>query len=99
MRRELLRLVRSGQAEIYAALIVDFLGSVEIKFCKRNFLGSLWGKNPQRLADDSVILHFLFALIAENQNCGWCCLRGLRAFRAGRSLRGRARIDLSLIHI
>jgi hypothetical protein len=56
--------------EIHAALVI-FLGSggnVEVR--KWNLLRMLWIEIKQGLADDRVIMYFLFVLITENQHSG-----------------------------
>lgn len=64
----LLTCLRAGHAEIYASRFVGFLSGVDINVRQRDFLGTLRREDPERLANDGVILHFLFPLIAENHN-------------------------------
>src|SRR5580658_4833972 len=62
--------MRTRHVEIHAALVV-FLGSggnVEVR--ERNLLRVLRVEAKQGLADDRVIVYFLFVLIAENQHRG-----------------------------
>ena len=67
----LLTWLRAGHAEIYASRVVGFLSGVDINLRQRDFLGTLRREDPERLANDGVILHVLFPLIAENQNRRW----------------------------
>lgn len=76
--------IRAGQAEIDAALVVGFRCGRDVEVREWNFFGMLRRERPQRLADDSVILHFLPTLIAEYQHGGrsgfgsFCLVRGRR---------------------
>lgn len=82
------------QAEIYATVVIGFVGRVEIKVGKRKFLGVLRSEYPQSLADDGVVLHFLFVLVAEDQDR---VRTGGRAFRGARRCRARIGILIALL--
>src|ERR1700691_6266949 len=72
----LLAFAPAGYVKIHAAVVVGFGGGWQVELGEWNFLRTLGGKDPQRLADDGVILHFLFVQVAEDQD------RGRSGFRA-----------------
>jgi len=88
-QRNLLAFARTRHAEIYAAVVVGFVGRIEIEVAERNLLRPLRREYPQRLAHDRVVLHFLFVLVAEDQDGFRTCGRGL-----GSARRRRARIGI-----
>ncbi len=79
-----------GPAEIGTPVLIGLGGGGHIQLGDGNFAGALFGKDPESLADNSVILDFLGVPIAEHQNglgvdlgYGW---RGHRARRLPRRL-------------
>lgn len=64
----LLGLVRKGKPEGHAAVFVGFNGCGNVEIGERNSPGLLWSENPQSLADDRVVIHFLPVLIAEDEH-------------------------------
>ena len=70
------------------------MGRVEIEVGERNLLRPLRSEYPQRLADDRVVLHFLFVLVAEDQDG---VRTGGRGFRGARRCRARIGILITLL--
>ena len=73
-KRECERLLR-GQAEIDAPRFVGFGGRGDVQLGDGNLAGALLGEDPQRLADDRVILDLLAVLIAKDQDSSSGSLR------------------------
>ena len=89
--------MRAGHAEIDTAFIVRLGRGWQVEFGQRNLLRMLRSEDPQSLAYDGVILHFLFVLIAENQHRGLRRLRGfLFTFAGLRRRRVRIHILIAL---
>src|SRR5713226_7865668 len=59
-----------GQAEVYAALVVQLGGGINIEGGKWDLGRPLLVEDPKRLADDGKVMHFLDVLIAEDQHGG-----------------------------
>ena len=96
-RENLLPFGSVGKAEFDSARFIGFGGGDEIEIGKRNLLRALPGKIPQRLPDNRVILHFLFALIVEHEHGGRYNFRrgSLSAVRlSGRNMRINILISL-----
>src|ERR1700688_2735528 len=64
----LLALMRNGELEINAAVVIYPLGGGNVQIRERNFFGALRREAPQGLADDGVVLYFFLVLIAEDQD-------------------------------
>src|ERR1700688_1183494 len=64
----LLALLRNGEPEIDAAVVICPLGGGNVQVGERNFIGVLRREAPQGLADDGVVLYFFLVLIAEDQD-------------------------------
>jgi len=57
--------------ETDAAIVVCLGGCGEVEIGEGNFFGALGSEGPERLADDGVVLHFLFVPVAEDEHGGW----------------------------
>jgi len=68
--KRLLTVVRAGHVEIHAALVVGLGSGGNVEIREWNLLRMLRVEVKQGLADDGVIVYFLFVLIAENQHRG-----------------------------
>src|SRR5258706_5990065 len=96
--RDLLPFTRARHAEIDTALVVRLGRSRQVEIRQRNLLRMLRSEDPQSLAYDGVILHFLFVLIAENQHRGLRRLCGFFFTFAGlRRRRVRIHILIALL--
>lgn len=91
MRTKLLTLMCAGHVKIHAALVVLLGRGRQVEVGERNFLCMLGVEIPQGLADDCVIVYFLFVLVAENQHRG---RSRLRHFFFVRRRRRRLRIEI-----
>src|SRR5271169_4582294 len=56
--------------EIYAAIVVGLGSGVDVQPGHRQLGGVLLVENPERAADNRVVLHFLGVLVEENQKGG-----------------------------
>jgi len=85
--------LRFRGGEIDAAISVHAPGGGEVKIVERHSPRGLGGKNPERLAEDGVILHFHLVAIAVNEEGG-----RRRCFGRGRPRRrGGTEVPPSLI--
>src|SRR5271169_3495273 len=84
----------AGHVKIYAALVVLLGRGRQVEVRERNLLRMLWVEIPQGLADDRVIVYFLFVLVAENQHGSWS---GFRHFFLVFARRRRSRVRIQIL--
>ena len=58
----------SGNVEIYAVIIVDTRGRVQIQVLQWHFASFVFIQNPKGSTDHSVILHFFLMFVSEYQS-------------------------------